>query len=381
MAIVAPLMQGATGLASLGCAWQLDELALRPGKERAGVVAFLVERLLQPAALDQLLARLEELESEPQQLPEEEQQARRLVMLLRQLGIDTSPDVIRGSAGAADSLAFLHELMTLVRMRDGSVSGSSSGGTSCSDDAATAASAADPLAACVPLLDFACANFSRLTAEARTLFPSDITRAISRNMPHADALLASCASCSSSLKADTQRLHERAAALSHDAELLPDRAEWADLLAQLESALRGYLASVSTFGEVYARELGVWCESLPPVGTHGLGPRAAPLLAAYGRMAAVLSGVRAIRDVHGAVVSCSGPLACHRPDALTALAARAHREAAALAGQVAVLRTAVGLERAEGAAREAQAQEGGGAQEVDEGEAEDTPTGDGMDMD
>jgi hypothetical protein len=133
--------------------------------------------------------------------------------------------------------------------------------------------------------------------------------------------------------------------------------------------------------QVYARELGVWCESLPPVGTHGLGPRAGPLLEAYGRVAAVLSGVRAIRAVHGAVVACSGPLACHRPDALARLAARAHKEAAALAGQVAVLRTAVGQERAERAEPEARAQAGAGAL-VEVGEADATPTGDdGMDTD
>lgn len=79
------------------------------------------------------------------------------------------PDCAQGSITSTESLKFLQDLTSLVHLKE-------------SAEGRDGAAAADMVATCAPLLEFACSNFPKLTSESRQLFPSDVTRAISHNL-------------------------------------------------------------------------------------------------------------------------------------------------------------------------------------------------------
>lgn len=52
----------------------------------------------------------------------------------------------------------------------------------------------------------------------------------------------------------------------------------------------------------------MWCESLPPAQTHGLGQQAATMLHSYERISSVLQSIKTIRTMHEAVAFSKPPL-------------------------------------------------------------------------
>ena len=293
-------------------------------------------------------------------ISDEERQAHRFSTALTQLGWQATPEVIRGTDSSQESKAFLHKLAAAVKAKE---------------KASTDSKPLSPTTL-LPLVDFISSNFSSLVGDGPQLLPTDIIRASSSNLslsdptnPSAsfvsvDELLATSKARAAEKSQASATLRQKLGSLVRSRPSLSSPPppslssppmglsntdsdeDWTTDHARLVSSLSSFLSEADAFSHIYTRELGVWCESLPPAPSTSkerFGERSFQSLAALERSRSLLKDLSTIRQAHEALFLSRPPLESYEPRALERIGIEAMRRAVELERQTDILERATAI--------------------------------------